>query len=56
MKRLLILPLSIALLLMPVGAAQAQAPSANMNVGINGMWLGTSSGFENGVYKFNSGR
>ena len=51
MKRLLIASLSLLLLLLPVGAAQAQAPLAKKNVGITGMWLGTNSGYENGVYK-----
>lgn len=36
--------------LLPVSSAQAQESAAPRNVGITGMWLGTNSGYENGVY------
>jgi len=51
MKKLIIASLSVLLLLLPVGVAQAQSPAAKKNVGISGMWVGTNSGYENGVYK-----
>ena len=51
MKKLMIASLSILLLLVPVGVVQAQAPTAKKNFGISGMWIGTNSGYENGVYK-----
>jgi len=51
MKKLMIAILSFLLLLVPVGVAQAQSPLAKKNVGMSGMWVGTSSGYENGVYK-----
>jgi hypothetical protein len=51
MKRILIATLSALLLIAPAAPTQAQTPVAKKNVGITGMWLGTASGFENGVYK-----
>ena len=51
MKKILIATLSALLLLTPAAAAQAQTPVAKKNVGITGMWLGTNSGYENGIYK-----
>jgi len=51
MKRILIAALSALLLLAPAVPTQAQTHVAKKNVGITGMWLGTASGFENGVYK-----
>jgi len=39
------------LAVVPVGAANAQTPTAPRNAGVTGMWMGTNSGFENGVYK-----
>ena len=51
MKRIAIVLASALIAVLPVSAAHAQTPSAPKNVGVTGMWLGTNSGFENGVYK-----
>lgn len=51
MKRTAIVIASAVLALVPVSAAQAQTSAAPRNVGITGMWLGTSYGYENGVFK-----
>ena len=51
MKRIAIVLASALIAVLPVSAAHAQTPSAPKNAGVTGMWLGTNSGFENGVYK-----
>ena len=63
MKRILIALTCALVALLPAGAAHAQTPTttaqttkaqttkAPKNVGVTGLWLGTNSGYENGVYK-----
>lgn len=60
MKRILIAMTCTLVTLLPAGAAQAQTPQAQTpqaqaqapkNAGVTGLWVGTNSGYENGVYK-----
>lgn len=38
------------LAILPVSAAQAHESAAPRNVGVTGTWVGTNSGYENGVF------
>lgn len=59
MKRILVAMTCTLVTLLPAGAAQAQAAQAPKatttqspkNAGVTGLWIGTNSGYENGVYK-----
>ena len=51
MKKLLAATAAIMLTFLSMGVAHAETKSGPRNVGINGVWVGTNCGFQNGVSK-----
>ena len=51
LKKVLVLIAATLVALLPATAASAAPALKPANVGITGMWLGTSQGYENGAFK-----
>ena len=51
MRRVIVALAALLFALVPAGMAHAETSASPRNAGLTGMWMGTNTGFENGVFK-----